>query len=124
MNNSNYVSKYGLFLSELRSGGDYEFGRRLFNLNERIQYADDSVVYHPARSTFKEKLSKSKRVAEGQKVLSEMNLLEHGQLNWKQLIPIIYPPLMKDFTIELNEKIILVLINNYFRYYNFLKRIY
>ncbi|SVE48038.1 uncharacterized protein METZ01_LOCUS500892, partial [marine metagenome] len=116
--------KYGLFLSKLQSGGDYEFGRRLFNYNETIHYAEDSVVFHPARSTFREKLSKSKRVAEGQKSLSRMNLLEHGQLNWKQLIPLIHPPLMKNVSIRITDKIILALINNYFRYYNFIKRVY
>jgi len=115
--------KYGLFLSELISGGDYEFGRRVTNSGEILLYCETSLVYHPARSTFRDKLLKSKRVAEGQKVLAEMNLLKHGQLNWKQLFLTRYYPFLPGEKIGIKKKILLILINNYFRYYNFFKRI-
>ena len=67
--------EYGMFLSELKSGGDYEFGRRLTQLGEVLLYAETSLVYHPARFTFRDKLAKSKRVAKGQKMLERMKLM-------------------------------------------------
>jgi glycosyltransferase involved in cell wall biosynthesis len=115
--------RYGLFLSELQSGGDYEFGRRLTQSNEVLLYAENALVYHPARSTFRDKLAKSKRIAEGQKMLSKMGLLDHGQLNWRHLLLTKHYPSLPGVRIEINEKILLVLINNIFRYYNCFKRI-
>jgi len=115
--------KYGLFLPELQSGGDYEFGRRLTQLGEVLLYAETSLVYHPARFTFRDKLAKSKRVAKGQKMLERMGLLNHGQLNWRQLILTKHYPSLPGINIRIDEKIMLVLINNFFRYYNFFKRL-
>ncbi len=115
--------KYGLFLSELQSGGDYEFGRRLTQSGELLLYAHTALVYHHARSTFKSKLIKSKRIAEGQKILAEMDLLNHGQLNWRQLVLTKNYPSIQGIKIDIFRKILLVLINNFFRYYNFFKRI-
>ena len=115
--------RYGLFLSELQSGGDYEFGRRLTKSGEELLYAERAIIYHPARSTFRVKLSKSKRVAEGQKMLARMGLLEHGKQNWRQLILTKSYPLLSGINIGIGEKILLVLINNFFRYYNYFKRL-
>ena len=115
--------KYGLFLSKLKSGGDYEFGRRLTQSGELLLYEENVLVYHPARSTFKDKLAKSKRIAEGQRRLSSMGLLDHGQLNWRQLFPTKYYSSIPGVKIELRDKILLVLINNFFRYYNYYMRI-
>ena len=115
--------KYGLFLPEFQSGGDYEFGRRLTQLGEVLLYAETSLVYHPARFTFRDKLAKSKRVAKGQKMLERMGLLNHGKLNWRQLILTKHYPSLPGINIRIDEKIMLVLINNFFRYYNFFKRL-
>ncbi len=115
--------KYGLFLSSLESGGDYEFGRRLTQAGELLVYAGDTLVYHRARSTFASKLKKSKRVAEGQKQLEEIGLLKHGNLSWRSLIPTIHQPLMKDIPLIFPERMALMLINNFFRYYNFIQRL-
>ncbi len=115
--------KYGLFLPELQSGGDYEFGRRLTQLGEVLLYAETSLVYHPARFTFRDKLAKSKRVAKGQKMLERMGLLNHGKLNWRQLILTKHYPSLPGINIRIDEKFMLVLINNFFRYYNFFKRL-
>ena len=115
--------KYGLFLPEFQSGGDYEFGRRLTQLGEVLLYAETSLVYHPARFTFRDKLAKSKRVAKGQKMLERMGLLNHGQLNWRQLILTKHYPSLPGINIRIDEKFMLVLINNFFRYYNFFKRL-
>ena len=114
---------YGLFLSKLKSGGDYEFGRRLTQSGELLLYEESVLVYHAARSTFKDKLAKSKRIAEGQRRLSSMGLLDHGQLNWRQLFPTKHYSSIPEIKIEIRNKILLVLINNFFRYYNYYMRI-
>ena len=115
--------RYGLFLSELESGGDYEFGRRLTQSGEVLLFAESALVYHPARSGFRRKLSKSKRIAEGQRNLAKMGLLDHGRLNWRQLLLTLYYPTLPEVRMRMHEKILLMLINNYFRYYNFFKRL-
>jgi len=116
-------NKYRLFLSELESGGDYEFGRRLTQSGEVLLFSETALVYHPARSKFRSKLAKSKRIAEGQRKLARMGLLDHGRLNWKQLLLTLYYPTLPKVKMRIHEKILLVLINNYFRYYNFFKRL-
>jgi glycosyltransferase involved in cell wall biosynthesis len=115
--------KYGLFLPELQSGGDYEFGRRLTQSGEVLLFSETALVYHPARSKFRSKLAKSKRIAEGQKKLARMGLLNHGELNWRQLFLTPYYPTLPKVKMKIHEKILLILINNYFRYYNFFKRL-
>jgi glycosyltransferase involved in cell wall biosynthesis len=115
--------KYGLFLSQLKSGGDYEFGRRLTQSGELLLFTEKALVYHPARSCFRSKFSKSKRIAEGQRILTKRGLLDHGRLNWRQLLLRMYYPTLPEVKMKKHEKILLVLINNYFRYYNFLKRL-
>ena len=115
--------KYGLFLSELQSGGDYEFGRRLTQSGEVLLFTKSALVYHPARPGFRSKLAKSKRIAEGQRNLVKMGLLDHDRLNWRQLLLRLDYPTLPGEKMRTHEKILLVLINNYFRYYNFFKRL-
>ena len=115
--------EYGMFLSELESGGDYEFGRRLTQVGEPLKYSEEALVFHPARPGFRSKLAKSKRIAKGQKNLARMGLLDHGQLNWRQLLLTLYYPTLPEVRMRMYKKILLVLINNSFRYYNFFVRL-
>lgn len=55
----------GLFKAELKSGGDREWGRRVFNAGYSVVYADEVRVAHPARRTFGQLYSKTARVMEG-----------------------------------------------------------
>jgi glycosyltransferase involved in cell wall biosynthesis len=55
----------GGFDEHLKSGGDYEFGLRCSLAGISIQYADNVVVSHPARASFRELLSKGERVGFG-----------------------------------------------------------
>ena len=114
--------KYGVFLDELKSGGDYEFGRRLTKLGERLIYSQKTLVKHPARATFIEKYNKSKRIAIGQKNLSEMGLLNHGELSWRQLIPTINYASLSKIKIGFIGEFSLILINNIFKYLNYFWR--
>ena len=116
-------NEYGYFLSELQSGGDYEFGRRLTQSGEVLIYDQNTLVYHPARSRFREKLNKTKRIIKGQKTLTKMGYLKHGKVSFKQLVPTRHYPFLKGQTLNYVEKLLLILINNYFRYYDFFKRV-
>ena len=115
--------KYGLFLPEFQSGGDYEFGRRLTQSGEDLLYDKGALVYHPARTTFGEKLRKSKRIAKGQKILEQMNLLEHDKRTWRRLFPTRHYPSLRGIEISFFDKILLILIINYFNYYNYFLRL-
>jgi glycosyltransferase involved in cell wall biosynthesis len=56
----------GPFDATLASGGDKNFGRRVFNHpNLKTHFADDVVVYHPARTRFREHYKKAIRIGRG-----------------------------------------------------------
>lgn len=55
----------GTFDSRLISGGDREFGKRVHEAGYEQGYADDAVVYHPARISFSALASKNFRVGRG-----------------------------------------------------------
>lgn len=55
----------GLFNSELKSGGDSDWGKRVFSAGFTQLYADDVLVAHPARYQWKEIKKKAIRVTEG-----------------------------------------------------------
>lgn len=55
----------GLFAPDLKSGGDSEWGKRVFAAGYTQVYADDVLVAHPARYQWKEIRKKAVRVTEG-----------------------------------------------------------
>ena len=57
--------KIGLFDHRLESGGDWEFGNRAYKQEYKTYYANEVVVYHPSRKTFKQLINKTRRVARG-----------------------------------------------------------
>lgn len=63
----------GLF-AELKSKGDFEWCQRASQHGYKVQYAHDVVVSHPARSSFRDVLTKSRRVTGGQ-----FDLLKSGE---------------------------------------------
>jgi len=62
--------KIGLFDENLVSGGDHEFGNRIYEAGYKIYYASTIIMNHPARSTLKQFLSKAFRIGRGLKQLS------------------------------------------------------
>ena len=112
--------EYGLFRSDLVSGGDYEFGRRVTGQGEKIVYIPDAAVRHPARSTFKAIYKKSKRIALGQKQLEKLGLLEHDQLSLGKLRPVRSYPVDKRWSATLSrwEKAQLIFLQNFVRWLN------
>ncbi len=55
----------GNFDHRLESGGDYEFGRRVFKAGLKQQFAGHIVVQHPARWKYSSLVKKYQRVARG-----------------------------------------------------------
>jgi len=59
--------KTGFFDSKLISGGDHEFGNRLYEAGYKIHYEPDIVMNHPNRSSLKQLLKKAFRIGRGYK---------------------------------------------------------
>jgi len=57
------MEKVGLFNNSMASGGDYEWGQRVFNAGLSLVFAHDAVVKHPTRSDVKAIIKKSYRVS-------------------------------------------------------------
>lgn len=114
---------YGLFRSDLQSGGDYEFGRRLTTSGERLVYSDKAVVSHPARATFAAIFKKSRRIALGQKQLDKMGLLAHGRLSIGKLKPVRGVPVLRHVPLTRKRRLVLLAVANFFNYYNLFQRL-
>lgn len=61
----------GLFNDRLKSGGDQEWGNRVFKGGYRLAYAEQALISHPARSTLKELRKKMRRVFQGEFNISD-----------------------------------------------------
>ncbi|HEY9849888.1 MAG TPA: glycosyltransferase [Leptolyngbyaceae cyanobacterium] len=59
------LEKVGGFNQALKSGGDYEWGWRVYSSGLKVIYADDACVAHPARRSFDELSKKVTRVIGG-----------------------------------------------------------
>ncbi len=60
----NVFDRVGTFNERLQSGGDMEFGRRVFDAGLKQTYAPKAITFHPARNRTQQAI-KIKRVAEG-----------------------------------------------------------
>ncbi len=113
--------KHGGFRSDIVSGGDYEFGRRITMAGERIIYIPGAIVHHPARSTFGEIIRKTQRVAMGKKQLHSLGLLDTTPISWRSFVPALKCPASNDVSgrkVCLRNKILLFLLFNICRYIN------
>ncbi|MEX2030818.1 MAG: glycosyltransferase [Anaerolineales bacterium] len=77
----------GLFDSSLRSGGDADWGNRVYAAGRPVVYAEEVRILHPARRTFHEHAQRARRLAGGM-LMRERN--RPFQLLWgqiKELLP-------------------------------------
>jgi glycosyltransferase involved in cell wall biosynthesis len=58
-------NKIGLFDPNLISGGDHEFGNRLYKTGYKIRYEPDIVMKHPTRHSVKQIFAKAFRIGRG-----------------------------------------------------------
>ena len=68
-------ARVGPFRADLLSGGDREFGKRLGRAGERLSYAPDAVVEHPARATLRDLYRKTVRLARGHRTLHALGAM-------------------------------------------------
>lgn len=59
------IDKEGYLNGALKSGGDLEWGGRVFKAGYNQVYADDAIVRHPARKTLRDISKKHRRVIRG-----------------------------------------------------------
>ncbi|MBE9190691.1 glycosyltransferase [Gloeocapsopsis crepidinum LEGE 06123] len=67
------LKQVGVFDSKLKSGGDVEWGRRVYSYGYSLFYADDSKVLHPARSSLEQLYKKVARRSGGIYQLNQLN---------------------------------------------------
>lgn len=94
-------NKVGLFNNELKSGGDIEWGKRVHNYGYSIIYADDAIIYHPARNSFSQLYTKIVRVTEGLQDLKKIK----GEVYLKDTINDFLPPLQRVLCILLDKRV-------------------
>ncbi|MEK6477304.1 glycosyltransferase [Catalinimonas sp. 4WD22] len=58
----NTFNKVGLFNPNMASGGDFEWGQKVFKFGLELLYAPEAIVRHPSRNSIKAIISKSYRV--------------------------------------------------------------
>lgn len=61
----NIFDNVGLFDDELKSGGDNEWGRRVFAYGYKHIYANDTIVAHPARNSLRQMHQRTTRLIGG-----------------------------------------------------------
>lgn len=70
--------KVGLFEERLASGGDKEFGLRVHRHSDlRMAFKDDVIVFHPARTSFREHRKKQMRIGHGLAKLYDISKPNH-----------------------------------------------
>ena len=85
------LEKVGLFNSNLKSGGDYEWGYRVFSAGYHLTYAESAVVFHPARENLDELITKSVRVVEGHYELVKLKVYSPIRFLLASLIDFFFP---------------------------------
>jgi glycosyltransferase involved in cell wall biosynthesis len=65
------IDSVGDFNGTLLTGGDLEWGRRLFASGFRMKYADDAVVFHPARRTLGSLIRRHRRLSGGRVIAQD-----------------------------------------------------
>ena len=78
------ISRVGLFDSSLKSGGDREWGIRVFEKGYQQVYAEDALVKHPARYSWNQLYKRVTRINGGK------HDLHKRQLSFKQYIYGVY----------------------------------
>lgn len=81
------TERVGTFEDQLVSGGDKEFGNRVSNSDFQMEFAEDIIVWHPARTSLRSNIKKSKRIAEGQIQLWAVYSLASHPISFTRFLP-------------------------------------
>lgn len=93
--------KVGLFNQDLKSGGDYDWGQRVYRAGYQQLYAENACVAHPARSSFGELYKKITRTTKASTDLSFDG--EHSFIFLRDLIRDLIPPVKTFYRIRTNS---------------------
>ena len=108
----------GYFDSDLKSGGDSEWGKRVSKAGYQLHYADDVLVNHPARSTYSELYKKTVRVMGGLPHIRNPDTVSFGVII-RQIVGGIIPPVtrirgtlaeVRDKSIDQKLKLVLTML--------------
>lgn len=81
------IEEVGTFDQTLVSGGDKEFGKRVYHAEFQIDYDPAITVQHPSRTTFESHLQKARRIGEGQAQLWSRHSLAAHPLSPSKVLP-------------------------------------
>lgn len=97
--------KVGLFNNELKSGGDHEWGQRVFSSGYQQSYASDAYVIHPARSSFEALYKKILRTTTNEGSYN-LNRSRNGSFrdSMKDLARTLVPPIKSFSRVQLDDK--------------------
>jgi glycosyltransferase involved in cell wall biosynthesis len=115
--------RLGRFRSDLISGGDYEFGRRLARVGSRVAYSREALVSHPARASREAVFRKTKRVARGLRELERLELLQHNLLSWRHFMPVWRYPSVPGLRITAPRKLAVIVMANVLKFWSTIWRI-
>ncbi len=79
----------GLFNENLMSGGDWNWGITAHKAGFKIDYADDVLVEHPARYSFREIINKEKRIGGGHALFLKKS--KSNTINFIKLLQTLWP---------------------------------
>ncbi|MGZ0655554.1 glycosyltransferase [Coraliomargarita sp. W4R72] len=105
----------GYFNDSLMSSGDYEWNTRATEAGKSIQFCDDCVVYHPARSNVTEVLKKNKRLMGGQ--------YDMFGFSWARIFRTLVPPftmlsiIRNNSKLDFREKVYAFVFEYYLKFY-------
>ncbi len=102
------IENVGDFNKNLKSGGDVEWGRRVFAYGYHQVYAEDASIRHPARYSWQELSERTIRMAGGiydRQTLKNISPIKRNLLFFQNLILNFVPPLMFTFNTFLDPRI-------------------
>lgn len=115
------VEKIGLFDSDLKSGGDREWGTRVSDAGYKLLYSEDAIVKHPARS-FHNLASKVIRITEGHFILQKefkipiFSFLKELYLDFKPSIRFVIETISNKHIGSIYQRIIYIYVYSYLRF--------
>ncbi len=85
-------ARAGTFLAEVKSGGDLEWGRRVTSYGYKLEYSENTRVFHPARASFAELYTKIVRITGGHHDLKRLKGPAYLEFKRSWLLDLV-PPL-------------------------------
>ena len=102
------IDKIGNFNANLKSGGDKQWGNRVFDAGYQQAYAEDACIKHPARYSWNQLYKRVTRINGGIHDRRKVGASWQDQLNFlkKDLILALTPPFRNFFQIWADERLV------------------